>query len=112
MMQIRAFTRIKFIEELELKYDGNVIKATTQDLAAGGIKLRTKDCLDLNTEYDISLPLAGGDDIICKYKPIKMEKVEEDDIYISAGKLLDVPQKDKMRIIQYCLRKDIEYNKR
>ena len=41
-----------------------------------------------------------------------MEKVEEDNIYISAGKLLEVPQKDRMRIIQYCLRKDIEYNKR
>ncbi len=111
-LQRRAFTRIKFIEEIELKLDNSTIKAITEDLAAGGIKLKTKECLDLNKEYDLALPLAGGDDIICKYRPIKMEKVEEDDIYISAGKLLEVPQKDKMRIIQYCLRKDIEYNKR
>ena len=73
-LQRRAFTRIKFIEDLELKYNDLIIKATTEDLAAGGIKLKTKECLDLNTEYNISLPLAGGDDIVCKYRPVKMEK--------------------------------------
>ena len=111
-LQRRTFTRIKFVEDIVLKDKDREIPATTMDLAAGGIKLKSKEVLDLNTYYNVAIPLAGGEDIICKFQPIKMEKNEEDNIYISAGKLLDVDQKDKMRIIQYCLRKDIEYNKR
>lgn len=110
-LQRRTFTRIKFVEEIELKIDGTTIPANTKDLAAGGLKVLTKECLDLNKIYDLDLPLAGGDPIVCKFQPIKMEK-NEDEIYTSAGKLLEVNSKDRMRIIQYCLRKDIEYNKR
>lgn len=111
-LQRRTFTRIKYVENIVLKTATEEFPATTMDLAAGGIKIKTDACLDLNTIYDTQIPLAGGNDIVCKFQPIKMEKDLEDDIYISAGKLLEVDQKDKMRIIQYCLRKDIEYNKR
>lgn len=110
-LQRRTFTRIKFVEPIELKLNNSKIPAESVDLAAGGLKLQTKKTLDIDKKYQISIPLAGGDNIKGYFEPIKIEKNEKN-IYTTAGKLVEISYPDRMRIIQYCLRKDIEYNKR
>ena len=41
-LQRRKFTRVKFIEDLELKYNDTVYKVRSLDISAGGMKLQTK----------------------------------------------------------------------
>lgn len=110
-LQRRAFTRIKFGEQVELMRDGDVLNATAVDLAAGGIKVTSKESFDIDSTYNIKFPLVGGKDIECQFVPVLVQKSEEN-IYTVAGKLVHLPYKDRMRIIQYCLRKDIEYNRK
>jgi len=42
-LQRRKFTRIKFLEDLELVHDNTVHHVQTLDLSAGGMKLKTKE---------------------------------------------------------------------
>ncbi|MCQ2790109.1 MAG: PilZ domain-containing protein [bacterium] len=110
-LQRRTFTRIKFVEPIELKLNQTKITAESVDLAAGGLKLKTDKTLNIDKKYKISIPLTGGENIKGYFEPIKIEK-DEKNIYTTAGKLVEISYADRMRIIQYCLRKDIEYNKR
>ena len=52
-LQRRKFTRIKFIEDLELKCDDKIHKIRTLDLSAGGMKIRTADNIDIEKTYDV-----------------------------------------------------------
>lgn len=110
-LQRRAFTRIKFIEQIKFTKNDETIMGTSIDLAAGGIKVTSEHTFDIDSSYSIEFPLAGGKNIKCDFVPVLVQK-SEDNIYTVAGKLMHLPYKDRMRIIQYCLRKDIEYNRR
>ena len=48
-LQRRKFTRIKFIEDLELKYNDITHHVQTLDLSAGGMKLKTTE--NVNIEH-------------------------------------------------------------
>ena len=54
-LQRRKFTRIKFIEELELVWEDTVHKVRTLDLSAGGMKIRTADNIDIEKEEKFCL---------------------------------------------------------
>jgi hypothetical protein len=110
-LQRRTFTRIKFAENIDVTKNDKKINATAVDLAAGGIKMKSEEKFELDETYSIKFPLSGGNDIRCKFIPVLVQHAEND-IYTVAGKLVDLPYKDRMRIIQYCLRKDIEYNRK
>ena len=111
-LQRRTFTRIKFGEKIDLTKNGKAIAAEAVDLAAGGIKMKSKESFGIDEIYDIKFALSGGlDDIKCQFIPVLVQR-SEDNIYTVAGKFIDLPYDDRMRIIQYCLRKDIEYNRR
>lgn len=109
-LQRRAFTRVKFMHDLELKLENKVYQATSIDLSAGGVKIKTKSSLSLNNEYDINLDLINNK-IKCKYAPIKIEK-DEDGIYTLAGRFKNLNRADKMKLVQFCIRKDIENKNR
>lgn len=110
-LQRRTFTRIKFAEKIEVKHNGVEIEAKAVDLAAGGLKMKSKESFGIDEVYELKFPLAGGQDVTCKFVPVSIQH-SEDGIYTVAGKFLDLPYTDRMRIIQYCLRKDIEYNRK
>jgi len=111
-LQRRTFTRIKFAEKIELKKDKKLIEAQAIDLAAGGIKMKSKESFGIDDVYDIKFSLVGGlERISCQFVPVLVQR-SEDNIYTVAGKFVDLPYDDRMRIIQYCLRKDIEFNRK
>jgi c-di-GMP-binding flagellar brake protein YcgR len=109
-LQRRAFSRVKFIQELELACGNKTYKSETVDLSAGGLKLRTHESVDLDSSFDIALKLPGGEIINTQYLPIKIEKSEEG-IYTLAGRFNKLSEKDRMKIIQFCMRKNVEYNR-
>ena len=57
-LQRRKFTRIKFIEDLELVSGDITHKIRTLDLSAGGMKLVTSDNIDIEKTYDVSIKLS------------------------------------------------------
>ena len=56
-LQRRKFTRIKFIEDIELICDDITHKARTLDISAGGMKLQTKENIDIEKEYKVTIKL-------------------------------------------------------
>ena len=106
-LQRRKFTRIKFIEDLELRCEDKVHKIRTLDLSAGGMKIRTADNIDIEKTYDVSIKLSDEQDIKCKYQLIRVEKGDSG-LYTISGRFVSVSNIDKMTLVQFCMKKDME----
>lgn len=106
-LQRRAFTRIKFVQDIEFKSSEEIYNVSSVDLSTGGMKLKTRNSLSIDKEYDLCLKLLGSNFIKCKYQPIKIEK-NEDDSYTLSGRFKNLENSDKMKIIQFCMRKNVE----
>ncbi len=106
-LQRRKFTRVKFIEDIELIYENTVYNARTLDISAGGMKLSTKENIDIEKEYKVTLKLSNERDIKCKYQLIRVEKGDSG-IYTISGRFVNLSNIDKMTLIQFCMKKDME----
>ena len=111
-LQRRKYTRIKFLEELELTYGDRVHKIRTLDLSAGGMKIQTTDNIDIEKDYNVTVVLSGEQEVKCKYQLIRVEK-GDNGIYTISGRFTQLSNIDKMTLIQFCMKKDMEnLNKR
>lgn len=106
-LQRRKFTRIKYIEDMELKCGDVIHKIRTLDLSAGGMKLRTKENVDIEKTYDISIKLSDEQVINCKYQLIRVEK-DDSNTYTISGRFIALSNIDKMTLVQFCMKKDME----
>ena len=106
-LQRRKFTRIKFIEDLQLKCNDKVHNVRTLDLSAGGMKIRTADNIDIEKTYDVSIKLSDEQEIKCKYQLIRVEKGDSG-LYTISGRFVSLSNIDKMTLVQFCMKKDME----
>lgn len=106
-LQRRKFTRIKYIEDLELTYKDKVHKVRTLDLSAGGMKLTTQDNIDIEKDYNVTIKLSDEQEIKCKYQLIRVEK-GDNGIYTISGRFTALGNIDKMTLVQFCMKKDME----
>ncbi|MFA7658148.1 MAG: PilZ domain-containing protein [Candidatus Gastranaerophilaceae bacterium] len=106
-LQRRAFTRIKLAKNINCKSGKNIYKIALIDLSAGGIKFKTDEHLNIDIEYDLSIPLLNGQNIKCKLQLIRIEK-NEDKSYTLSGRFKKMANIDKMTLVQFCMRKNIE----
>ncbi|HNW25370.1 MAG TPA: PilZ domain-containing protein [Candidatus Gastranaerophilaceae bacterium] len=106
-LQRRQFTRIKFINEMALHSNNKVIKVNSLDLSAGGMKIQSKDSLDIDTEYMTSIELFGDNEIRCLFEPIRIEK-SDDGIYTVSGRFKNMSNVAKMTLVQLCIKKNLE----
>lgn len=106
-LQRRAFTRIKFANDMLLSNAGKTYKIKPIDVSAGGMKVRTNEYLDINSEYDLNITLPSTQNIACKFQPIRIEK-NDDDSYTLSGRFQIFSHADKMTLIQFCIKKNIE----
>ena len=106
-LQRRKFTRIKFIENLELICDDKVYKIRTLDLSAGGMKVTTEENIDIEKDYNVTIKLSDEQEIKCKYQIIRMER-GDNGIYTLSGRFTALGNIDKMTLVQYCMKKDME----
>ena len=97
----------KFMEDLELTYDTTTHKIRTLDLSAGGMKVRTEENINMDLEYKVSIKLTDEQVINCKYQLIRMEK-GDNGIYTISGRFTNLSNIDKMTLIQFCMKKDME----
>ena len=106
-LQRRKFTRIKFMEDLELIYNDTIHKVRTLDLSAGGMKLRTQENVDIEKEYKVTIKLGNEQEVNCKYQLIRVEK-GDNGLYTISGRFINLSNIDKMTLIQFCMKKDME----
>ena len=106
-LQRRKFTRIKFIEDLILTCDNISHTVRTLDISAGGMKLRTSDNIDIEKEYNVSIKLSDEQEIKCRYQLIRVEK-GDNGIYTRSGRFTHLTNIDKMTLVQFCMKKDME----
>ena len=106
-LQRRKFTRIKFIEEMELTYGDIVHKVRSLDLSAGGMKLQTPENVNIEHEYKVTVKLNNGQEVNCKYQLIRVEK-GDNGLYTISGRFTNLSNIDKMTLIQFCMKKDME----
>lgn len=106
-LQRRQYTRIKYMNELELFLDGNSYKILSLDISAGGMKLQTDSNINIEGNYDVSLPLSDNLTISCKFQPIRIEKRNEGGYTIS-GQFVYNSSHDKMILTQFCAKRSVE----
>ena len=70
-------------------------------------KLQTSDNIDIEQTYDVTLKLSDEQEIKCKYQLIRVEK-GDNNLYTISGRFTSLSNIDKMTLIQYCMKKDME----
>ena len=106
-LQRRKFTRIKFLEELTLTFGDISHKVRSLDLSAGGMKLQTPENINIEYEYNVTIKLNEEQEVNCKYQLIRVEK-GDNGLYTISGRFTDLSNIDKMTLIQFCMKKDME----
>ena len=106
-LQRRKFTRIKFLEDLVLTYGDISHNVRTLDISAGGMKIRTEDNIDIEKEYNVSIKLSEEQIIKCRYQLIRVEK-GDNGLYTISGRFTHLNNIDKMTLVQFCMKKDME----
>lgn len=106
-LQRRQFTRIKFLEDLELKYKNITHKIRTLDLSAGGMKIQSQDNINIEHEYSVEIKLSEEHVVNCKYQLIRVEK-GDNGLYTISGKFSGLSNIDKMILVQFCMKKNME----
>lgn len=106
-LQRRKFTRIKFLEDLVLTCDDISHNVRTLDLSAGGMKIQSSDNIDIEKEYHVKINLSDEQEIKCRYQLIRVEK-GDNGLYTISGRFTHLNNIDKMTLVQFCMKKDME----
>ena len=108
LLQRREYTRIPLDKEIKIK-DNNTI-CHCIDISAGGMKLEMEKQPDMEKDYTISFSLDGRTEISCYLRPIRISKDDKkkNGKYIVSGRFVLLKNIDKIAIVQYCFKKNIE----
>lgn len=106
-LQRREYSRIQTDIDAILTDEETVQEAKALNISAGGLKLLTQNQLQLLKKYKISL-IVENKKISTEFQPIRIEAVETG--FISSGKFDGIDNYDRIALVQYCFRKQIENN--
>lgn len=104
-LQRREYSRINLNKEVVLKKGRKKIVAKIVDLSAGGFKVVTSEQLDLLTEYSFSIDI-DNEAASCTFEPIRIELNGNN--FVSSGRFNNISSHDRIALVQYCFRKQIE----
>ena len=86
-------------------YKDERIFARIIDISAGGLKIETKEQLQLLNEYLISLEIENNK-LNMVFEPIRLEV--GNGVFISSGRFKGISSYDRISLVQYCFSKQIE----
>ncbi len=104
-LQRREYSRIPLNKDIELIDGDNHITAGIIDISAGGLKVATKQQLMLQKEYKTSFTLENQK-INTIFEPIRIEALPN--VFFSSGRFKNLDNYDRIALVQYCFRKQIE----
>ena len=106
-LQRREYTRVNINKDLVLSSpDGEEIMVSLLDISAGGLKLASPKQLELSALYDIELELEKNKKIVCKFQPVRMEVNPQ--AFITSGRFQLLTNVDRVWLVQFCFRKELE----
>lgn len=106
-LQRREFSRIKIEKNIELKLNNKIIPAKISDISAGGMKIITNEQLELGNNYSIIVNIENKE-VKVIFEPIRIEA--DTNKFISSGCFKNISNYDRISLVQYCFRKQIESN--
>lgn len=106
-LQRREYSRIPSDKTIILNNNSDKIEARVINISAGGMQLETDRQLDLLTEYAIILEIENKK-LETVFEPIRIEASQ--DKFISSGRFNNISNYDRIALVQYCFRKQIENN--
>lgn len=108
LLQRREYTRIPLEREIKIK-DAR-LSCKCLDISAGGMKIEMQKQPDMEKDYEISFSLDGRNSIQCYLRPIRISKDDKkkNGKYIVSGRFVLLKNIDKIAIVQYCFKKNIE----
>ena len=71
------------------------------------MKLLSEENINIEHEYKVTLKLSNEQEINCKYQLIRVEK-GENGLYTISGRFVNQSNVDRMTLIQFCMKKDME----
>lgn len=106
-LQRREYTRVCITKEIILLSSENKIKAQMLDISAGGMKITLKEQLNLSEDYKISLSFDKNLSLDVSFQPIRLES---DDIlgYTVSGRFKNIKNIDRIALVQFCFKKQLE----
>lgn len=108
LLQRREFTRIDFEKEFTLKDENSECVCQTIDISAGGMKFATDKMLSVEKDYVIEFSLESNIPIQCFFKPIRVDFNEKSKKNIVSGRFVALKNIDKIAIVQFCFKKQME----
>ena len=106
-LQRRKFTRIRFNQDIHLTCNELSYNARTLDLSAGGMKLQTEENIGIENLYNVEIKLSDELCVKCKYQMIRIER-GDNGLYTISGKFLNISNIDRMTLVQFCMKKEME----
>lgn len=106
-LQRRQYTRIKYINDLEMYCQGKSYKASTLDISAGGMKIKTEENINIDGQYEIEIPISDTRKVKCTFEPIRLEKGETSG-YTVSGQFKYASNHDRMILTQFCSKRNVE----
>ena len=106
-LQRRRFTRIKYMLDLTMTSGDINHNISTLDISAGGMRFTTSEKIDIELDYQITLPLSDENSVTCTFSPIRIEK-SKDGKYTLSGEFKYSDNKVKLTLIQYCSKRNLE----
>lgn len=107
ILQRREYTRVDLEKEFTLKTPQKEYICKCIDISAGGMKLKTEIDLDTEKIYNIEFSLENNIPIQCDFKPIRSDKIKDKE-YTVSGRFVALKNIDKIAIVQFCFKKQIE----
>ncbi len=107
-LQRRQFTRVKFVQNLELKKCDVSLPINTIDISAGGIKFKSFNSIDIDSCYNVEIPITSKKFAKCEIQPIRIEKRSETDDYLVSARFKYFSNRDRMILTQYCAKRSFE----
>ncbi len=91
--------------DIVLTDNNKEIKAAVIDISAGGLKVATKQQLELLKDYKISFTIENQK-VDTIFEPIRIEALPNG--FFSSGRFKDINNTDRVALVQYCFKKQIE----
>ncbi len=107
VIQRREYSRVELNQgNIIFKDKADNFVLNVCDISAGGIKLITKEPLEIDKHYEILISLSNNMKIECALAPIRIS--EEDGKFVISGKFVDLDNSDRIVLVQYAFKVKIE----
>ncbi len=104
-LQRREYSRVALNKVITLKDGADTITANVIDISAGGLKVFTSQQLELLKEYKVTFEVENKN-LETTFEPIRIESSTSG--FISSGRYKNISNYDRIALVQYCFRKQIE----